>query len=312
MTLLIGTPSGLYCGPPDDPERTLEAAVNQVETVDGVALAATDDGLYRSTDGHEWEQFDVYGRSVMAVTREPGGDRTYVGTMPAAIYYTDDWERWRRCDAVGSLPSRDRWRERARRRDAQIRAFATHPDAPDRVLAGVESGGVIVSEDRGGNWEERTLGVHDDVHHLLALDADSYVVGTGNGLYRTSDTGESWVRLDTDHRDFWYNYHRESIVHEGTFHTAALAMGREDLRQRGFLYRGAVDGDGRSFERVDHPGNDEAFVVSFVEDGELLAGTMRVRNGFESRQPARILRRTDDGWRSIGTVPAAASSMAIL
>lgn len=313
MTLLIGTPSGLYRGTPEEAERTLDAAVTRVRTFDGIALAAAEDGLYRSSDGIEWERFDVYGREVVSTLREPDGDRTYAGTMPAGIYYTDDWEQWRRCDAFDDLPSRDRWQRRARRQDAQVRSLAAHPDAPDRVFAGVESGGVVVSEDRGETWRECSLGVHDDVHHLLAVGVDTYVAATGNGLYRTTDAGETWLRLDTDHRDFWYDYQRESIVHGGEFVTAALAMGRQDLDERGALYEGDVTADARSFDRVNHPGDHEAFVVSFASDGDdLLAGTMRVRNGFERRQPARILRREADGWTSIGTMPAAVSSLAAL
>lgn len=313
MTLLVGTPAGLYRGEPEDAEQTLDATVAQVQTFDGVAFAAAEEGLYRSTDGDEWEQFDVYGRDVVSVLPGPEGRRTYVGTMPAGIYYTDNWERWRRCDTVDDLADRDRWRQRARRRDARVRTLAAHPGAPERVFAGIESGGVIVSEDRGQTWQECSLGIHDDVHDLFAVDVDTYVAATGNGLYRTADGGKSWLRLDTDHRDFWYNYHRESTIHEGTFVTAALAMGREDLDERGALYEGDVTADTRSFDRVKHPGDREAFVVSFTShDDDLLAGTMRVRNGFERRQPARILRREPDGWTSIGRVPAAASSLAVL
>ncbi|MFW5917888.1 MAG: WD40/YVTN/BNR-like repeat-containing protein [Haloferacaceae archaeon] len=322
MTLLVGTPSGLYRADPDGTElpfdagtaeRTLTAAVRWVRTAGGVALAATDEGLYRSTDGREWERFDVYARDVTAVLRAPGGERTYVGTMPVGVYYTDDWEHWRRCDAIEALPARDRWRDRARRGDALVRALAAHPDAPDRVLVGIESGGVLISDDRGDSWRECSLGVHDDVHHLLAVEADTYVAATGDGLYRTTDAGDTWLRLDTDHRDFWYSYHRESTIHRGRFVTAALAMGRQDLDERGAIYEGDVDADARSFERLSHPGDHESFVVSFASDGDdLLAGTMRVRNGFERRQPARVLRREAEGWTAIGIVPAAASSLAVL
>lgn len=323
MTLLIGTPSGLYrvtdpsSGSVDsdalaDAERVVDAAVNRVRVFDGVALAATATGLHRSTDGEEWEHLTVYDKEVTDALATPDG-RLFASTNPVGIYHTDDRENWYRCDAVNDLAGRDRWRQRSHRGDAQVRTLAAHPDAPDRVLAGIESGGVIASEDGGQTWEERSTGVHDDVHHLLAVDAETFVAATGSGLYRTTDAGETWLRLDTDHRDFWHDYHRETIVHDDTFYAAALAMGREELSQRGALFEGDVDADARSWDRVDHPGDTEAFVVSFAtHDGDLLAGTMRVLNGFERNQPARVLRRGDDGWETLGEVPAAALSLASL
>lgn len=323
MTLLIGTPAGLYragslkTADADTDvlaaaERVVDAAIDRVRVFDGVAYAATATGLHRSTDGETWEHLDVYDRAVTDALATPDG-RVFAGTTPVEIYRTDDREHWYRCDAVTDLPDRDRWRQRSHRGDAQVRTLAAHPDAPERILAGIESGGVIATEDGGETWETRSTGVHDDVHHLLAVGPETFVAATGSGLYRTSDAGATWLRLDTDHRDFWHDYHRESIHHDGTLYTAALAMGREELDRRGALFEGDVDADARSWEQVDHPGDEEAFVVSFgAHEGDLLAGTMRVRNGFERNQPARILRRGDDDWETLGTVPAAALSLASL
>ncbi|MFB6096193.1 MAG: WD40/YVTN/BNR-like repeat-containing protein [Haloferacaceae archaeon] len=325
MTLLIGTPAGLYRvdapatdGRGDagdalvDAEPVVDAAVERVRVFDGVAYAATSSGLHRSTDGVEWERLEVYGRDVTDALATPDG-RLFVGTAPVGIYHTEDRRHWYRCDAATDLPDRERWRDRSHRGDAQVRTLAAHPDAPDRILAGIESGGVIATEDGGETWETRSTGVHDDVHHLLAVDADTVLAATGSGLYRTTDAGATWLRLDTDHRDFWHAYHRESVVHDGTLYAAALALGREEMTRRGALFEGEVAADARTWRRVDHPGQDEAFVVSFgVHDGDLLAGTMRVRNGFERNQPARVLRRGDDGWETLGRVPAAALSLAAL
>ncbi len=42
---------------------------------------------------------------------------------------------------------------------------------------------------------------------------------------RDSLTFERWDRFDTDFREFWYNYHRESIVVDGQVYTSVNGWG---------------------------------------------------------------------------------------
>ncbi len=307
MALLIGTRDGVFCSPDgalETTEQVLDAGDTlRVRTFDGVAFAATRSGLYRSTDGQSWTNLGVPREEVFSVVTSTDGERLYAGTHPAHLYVsTDDGQRWRELDGFQDLPSRDEWHTPRHRDEAHVRSLGTHPDAPDRVVAGVEVGGVHVSEDEGKTWSERHVGVHDDVHHVLVLDTEEYVASCGGGLYRTRDAGRSWTRLgeNLDHR-----YFREAFAADERLYAAA-ARGPPGTWQGS---RGAdaalfesMDG-GDSFETVPYPGAPEEFVLAWAShDGRLLAGT----------NDGRLLARESDGWTTLGHVPAAVRSLIAL
>lgn len=111
------------------------------------------------------------------------------------------------------------------RKEAHVRSLSVHPDVPERVIAGVEVGGVFVSDDYGESWEERRAGLQTereddlqyDVHHVPALSGDELVVSCGGGLYRTRNVGDTWTRLD-DHN---HSHFREAFSHGGRLYAAA-------------------------------------------------------------------------------------------
>src|SRR5699024_6720415 len=91
-------------------------------------------------------------------------------------------------------------------------------DAPDRLIAGVEVGGIHASEDNGQTWTERRNGLQDDIHHVLMLGAEEYIASTGGGLYRTRNAGRSWSRMD---EQLDRSYFRESFKSNGRLYTSA-------------------------------------------------------------------------------------------
>jgi photosystem II stability/assembly factor-like uncharacterized protein len=307
MVLLIGTRDGVFRSP-DGALETTEQVLDvgdtlRVRTLDGVAFAATRSGLYRSTDGQSWTNLDVPREEVFSVVTSTDGERLYAGTHPAHLYVsTDDGETWRELDGFQDLPSREEWHTPRHRDEAHVRSLGVHPHAPERVVAGVEVGGVHVSDDEGETWVERRAGVHDDIHHVLVLDADEYVASCGGGLYRTRDAGRSWTRLDEnlDHR-----YFREAFTADGQLYTAA-ARGPPGTWQgsRGAdaaLFESTDGGD--SFESVSYPGAPEEFVLAWAaHDDRVFAGT----------NDGRLLARESDGWTTLGHVPAAVRSLTAL
>lgn len=305
--LLHGTYDGVYRtdGPRfDSAERVLDSGrvlrIRQFDDWDGV-YAATKTGLYRSTDdGASWTDLDVPREEVYSVVGDTRGERLYAGTHPAHLYVSEDGgETWQELDGFQDLPSREEWYTPRHRNEAHIRSLGAHADAPDRVVAGVEVGGVHVSDDRGETWTERKDGVHDDVHHVLVLGPDEYVASCGGGLYRTRDAGETWTRLDEglDH-----TYFREAFFHDGTLYAAAA-------RSSPGTWSGANGADaalfesrdgGDSFEALDYPGRPEEVVLAWtVHDGEVVAGT----------NDGRVIVREADGWVDGGQLPAGESSI---
>ena len=181
---------------------------------------------------------------------------------PAHLYVsTDDGDTWTELEGFQDLPSRDQWHTPRHRNEAHVRALGVHPETPDRVIAGVEVGGVHVSEDRGETWTERRNGVHDDVHHVLVLGADEYVASCGDGLYRTRDAGQSWTRLDTelDHR-----YFRETFVFDGRLYAAAARSSpgtwSGDSGADAILVESTDNGE--TFAAVSYPGGPEEVVLA--------------------------------------------------
>jgi photosystem II stability/assembly factor-like uncharacterized protein len=301
MVVLIGTRDGVFRtpGPPvADAERVLDCGdtlrVRRFPSVEG-AFAATETGLYRSMDGgRTWNSLDVPQKEVYSVVAGPEGDRLYAGTHPAHLYVsTDDGEAWDELDGFQDLPSRDRWHTPRHRDEAHVRSLDVHPARPDRVIAGVEVGGVHVSDDRGETWTERRANGNDDVHHVLVIGPDEYVASCGDGLYRTRDAGTSWSRLDDglDHR-----YFREAFAFDGRLYAAAA-------RGSPGTWRGEEGADavlvestagGETMETVSYPGGPAEVVLAWTErEGRVLAGT----------DGGRLLVRGDDGaWTDTGTL----------
>lgn len=307
MALLLGTNDGVYrtsTVPFDDATQVADVGrvmrVRRFDGTDGV-FACSKTGLYHSSDdGSTWTGLGVPREEVYSVLVSPDGERLYAGTHPAHLYVSDDsGDSWRELEGFQSLPSREEWYTPRHRNEAHIRSLGAHTDAPDRVVAGVEVGGVHVSEDRGTTWTERRTGVHNDVHHVFVRGPGEFVASCGNGLYRTDDAGRSWTRLDgaLDHR-----YFREAMVHDGRLYAAA-ARGSPgtwsgESGADGGLF--VSEDDGETFTSMPYPGQPQEVVLAWTvtEDG-VVAGT----NG------GRVLVGDGDAWETVGTVPSGIRSI---
>lgn len=303
MPLLIATNDGVYrASSPQfedvtrvlDPGRTMRVRTFPESAEPDAVFACTKTGLYRSRDGGtSWTDLNVPREEVYAVLRSPDGNRLYAGTHPAHCYVSEDaGETWRELTGLQELPSREDWYTPRHRDEAHVRSLGAHPAEPDRVVAGVEVGGVHVSDDRGERWQERKNGLHDDVHHVLVRNPDTYVASCGDGLYRTADAGRSWTRLD---EGLSRRYFREATVHEGRLYAAAARSSPGTWSGDGgadaALY---VSDDGEGFTSVAYPGGPAAVILAWASDGDpLVAGT----------NEGRVLVNTDTEWKTGGRVP---------
>jgi photosystem II stability/assembly factor-like uncharacterized protein len=295
--ILAATPDSVYRAPQhpfDEAERVLDVgAVRKLAVADGssAVFAATATGLYRtSDDGGSWVDLGVPVEDVHSVLLSDGF--IYAGVRPARIYRSSDGgETWRELTGFKEPSFTSSWPTNPHREHAQVRSLASPQTAPNSLVAGVEVGGVVLSSDRGTSWRECPA-VPDDVHHVLCITADRWIVscGTGGpdgngGVYQTEDKGETWERLDTGTRP----YVREACYHDRLYIPAnrtAPLWNPPDATLR--IER--TDG----FESVSYPGEPTSFVISWATAGDqLLAGT----------NDGRILRGRGSEWVSLGAVP---------
>jgi len=148
----------------------------------------------------------------------------YVGTLPAAVYVSDNGGRsFRELAAFRNLPDYNKWTFPPGAHVAHARSIALDARVPDEIIVGIEEGGVARSRDRGVTWEDISgpasptafpkvndpagivpyeMGRHEecrvyrDVHwvtrHPTRL--ETLFASTGIGTYRTDDGGKNWTK----------------------------------------------------------------------------------------------------------------------
>ena len=160
-------------------------------------------GLYHTGDaGKTVESLGFDERWVWGVTRDPTDpERLYVGTEPPMLFVSEDGGATFEAFAdIDELPSRDRWTFFHEPFEAgHVHGIAIHPDRPERIVAGVEHGALIVSADGGETWDERLVG--HDLHRIAFHpdDPDTVVAAAGSGLFAADDGGDSWESVDPLH-----------------------------------------------------------------------------------------------------------------
>lgn len=290
-------------------EKVLEAEevyrVRQFESVDGLFVTA-ESGLYYSPNGIDWTELTVPEGQVYAVTAAPSGERIYAGTRPARVF-TAEWSSthgidetaWDEVSGFDEVRKRSDWGIPRHDGVAQVRSLCTHPATPDRLVAGVEVGGIYVSDDRGSSWSERRIegfdAPHtDDIHHVSFEDDTTLIASTGSGLYRSPDTGRTWDRLDGDHSQ---RYFREAFVADGSI-VAGAAPASSTSWNTNPDHALFECHDGTALEAATSPTPDEVVIGWCTIDDVVVAATHR----------GTLLERRSDGWHALGIAVSAGRS----
>lgn len=223
--LYMATQNGLSIGRQDDGNwNTIRQVlkgqyVTSVVTCEGLVLAGTTEGIWRSMDGGEtWDQVNnnLKIRHVRWLACSPPGNSfLLVGTEPAGIFLSRDGaDTWVMCQEVGKLRDAHGWYLPYSSEAGCVRGLAIAEASPKqaRVYAAVEVGGVLVSNNSGETWQlvegsdgnpdmNRKLGtlIHPDVHSITVHPSspDLVTAATGGGLYRSTDGGRTWSCIYT-------------------------------------------------------------------------------------------------------------------
>lgn len=283
MSLLAATQVALY-RVSDGVERVLDTGVRDVAVRDETAYAATGDGLYESGDGgRTWDRVEAPATDLHSVAVTVAGS-VVVGSRPVAVHRRAG-ESWTTLDGLRELADREEWPSPSFREEAWARSLATDGD---RLLVGVEVGGLAV-RDPGGDWrsagpsepDRDAVQRRDDVHDVAVRSRREWLLATGAGVYRTTDAGESWTRLETGRR----RYCREVALGEEQVFAAVNDSPPRWRPPDAALYVGEPG----ALERRSYPGEPERFPVSWAVDGATrYAGTndgtvLRFENGSGER-----------------------------
>ena len=167
---------------------------------DVVYAGTQGNGVYRSADGgRSWANLGLAGRIVKSLAVSPHNpDVIYAGVKPAAVFKTSDGgHQWVELEGFRRVPNRWWWFSPAESPfRAYVNALAVSPTEPDIVLAGIEFGAVVRSEDGGRTWSRHRPGALRDCHSLAFHHCDGEWMyeagGTGGGTAVSRDGGRTW------------------------------------------------------------------------------------------------------------------------
>ncbi|HRO22981.1 MAG TPA: hypothetical protein PLR07_01620 [Promineifilum sp.] len=167
---------------------------------DVVYAGTQGNGVYRSADrGRNWDSLGLAGRIVKSLAVSPHDpDVIYAGVKPALVYKTNDGgKNWVELEGFRHVPNRWWWFSPAEPPfRAYVNALAVSRAEPYVVLAGIEFGALVRSEDGGRTWSRHRPGAMRDCHSLGFHHRDGRWVyeagGTGGGAAVSRDGGRTW------------------------------------------------------------------------------------------------------------------------
>ena len=219
MKLLLATQTGLVMAQKNGDGWQSERQGLEGEEVtsliarEGVILAGTRDGIFRSEDrGATWLETSkgLTERYVRWLAYHPEiSDFEFAGTEPAGIFVSrNGGDSWRECTEVSDLRREHKWWLPYSPGAGCVRGFSFHGQ---RAYAAVEVGAALRSDDGGEQWRlvDGANGipvfgtppphfVHPDVHSIEVhpFSPDLVFAPTGGGFYHSADGGKSWRTIN--------------------------------------------------------------------------------------------------------------------
>lgn len=228
--------------------------------------------LFSADAGATWEQIELPEANVLSVAIGAADGALYAGTEPSRLFIARNSGPWYELTALQDIPSRDRWSFPPRPWTHHVRWIAPDPHHAERLLVGIELGGLMYTEDGGATFSDHRPGAKRDVHNVVwhpHRDGRAYEAA-GDGAAWSSDGGLNWeaadagrelrycwaLAVDPGDPDTWYV---SAASGPAAAHSARSARGR--------LYRW----NGRSWEALALPSDTMPYALS-VSDHGLVAG----------------------------------------
>jgi photosystem II stability/assembly factor-like uncharacterized protein len=156
-------------------------------------------GLRVSLDsGATWEPVDLPESDLFSVAIGPADGALYAGSEPSRLFVSRDGARWAELEALQEIPSRDRWSFPPRPWTHHVRWIAPDPQRAERVLVGIELGGLMYTEDGGTSFTDHRPGAKRDTHNIAwhpSAVGRAYEAA-GDGAAWSRDGGRTWEAAD--------------------------------------------------------------------------------------------------------------------
>ena len=208
-----------------------------------VLVGTRGNGLFVSEDGGEsWDRVDLPERDVFSVAISAADGLLYAGSEPSRLFVARDGGAWTELEALQEIPSRERWSFPPRPWTHHVRWIAPDPHHGERLLVGIELGGVMYTEDGGASFADHRPGAKRDAHSLTwhpQADGRAYQAA-GDGAAWSHDGGHTWESVDAG-RDLRYCWALAVDPDDPDRWYVSAASGpgaaHSDTRARGRLYR---------------------------------------------------------------------------
>jgi photosystem II stability/assembly factor-like uncharacterized protein len=159
--------------------------------------------FYTDNGGARWKRAEPNTPKMMLFSALALNDGVMVGTIPSAVYRSKNggWEELAgvRINSAGAnFPPSPELQSRTR--------YLTYdPAAPARLYAGIEVGGMLISDDSGYSWKPANEGLTDmDIHEVLASEANPGMVylACGEACFRSLDRAAQWENISPRTHDY--------------------------------------------------------------------------------------------------------------
>jgi photosystem II stability/assembly factor-like uncharacterized protein len=208
-TLYVGTDHALYRARPGDDGRWRAegVALAGLGGVRGLLVdpeeprrwwACTGDGgvLVTRDEGVTWHESNrgIDRPAGWCLARHPRTGELWYGAEPAALFRSGDGgETWSACAGIDELTEPPPWGSRPPTEERRVRQISF--GAGGLVLAAVEEGWLLRSEDGGASWTRARDGLDRDCHGttLVPGEPDVVLASTGAGVYRSDDGGRTFA-----------------------------------------------------------------------------------------------------------------------